>query len=56
MQVQRVGSPNAVTATETILLDTRSKLYGLLAGDGIAQPADEGSTPDEGASPDDVEA
>jgi DNA-binding PadR family transcriptional regulator len=55
MQVQRVGSPNAVTATETILLDTRSKLYGLLAGDGIAQPADEGS-PDEGPSPDDVEA
>ena len=33
MQVQRVGSPNAAIAAEVILLDTRAKLYGLLAGD-----------------------
>ena len=34
MQVQRVGSANAATAAEVILLDTRAKLYGLLAADG----------------------
>ena len=33
MQVQRVGSPNAAIAAQVILLDTRAKLYGLLAGD-----------------------
>src|SRR3954454_7027415 len=33
-QVERVGSPNAVVAAQVILLDTRSKLYGLLAADG----------------------
>ena len=31
MQVQRVGSPNAAIAAQEILLDTRAKLYGLLA-------------------------
>jgi DNA-binding PadR family transcriptional regulator len=36
MQVQRVGSANAATAAEVILLDTRAKLYGLLAADGGA--------------------
>jgi DNA-binding PadR family transcriptional regulator len=36
MQVQRVGSANAATAAEVILLDTRAKLYGLLAADGAA--------------------
>jgi DNA-binding PadR family transcriptional regulator len=46
MQVQRVGSPNAVAATQQILLDTRAKLYGLLAADGVAQPADEPASPD----------
>ena len=33
MQVQRVGSPNAAIAAQVILIDTRAKLYGLLAGD-----------------------
>ena len=33
MQVQRVGSPNAAVAAQQILLDTRAKLYGLLAAD-----------------------
>ena len=48
MQVQRVGSPNAGIATRVILIDTRAKLYGLLA-------ADSGSTaaaPDEDDAPD----
>ena len=39
MQVQRVGSVNAGTAAEQILLDTRAKLYGLLAADGGAYEA-----------------
>ena len=34
MQVQRVGSPHAAIAAQEILLDTRAKLYGLLAADG----------------------
>jgi DNA-binding PadR family transcriptional regulator len=42
MQVQRVGTDNAVIAAQVILLDTRAKLYGLLAADGAiaADPAD----------------
>ena len=34
MQVQRVGSPEAAIAAQEILIDTRAKLYGLLASDG----------------------
>ena len=49
MQVQRVGSANAGTAAEQILLDTRAKLYGLLAADGGAFEAD--ATDDEPAAP-----
>ena len=49
MQVQRVGSPHAAIAAQEILLDTRAKLYGLLAVDwattgdpsGDDVPADE---------------
>lgn len=33
MQVQRVGSPNAIVGTREILIDTRARLYGLLAAD-----------------------
>ena len=33
MQVQRVGSPLAAIAAQEILIDTRAKLYGLLASD-----------------------
>jgi DNA-binding PadR family transcriptional regulator len=33
MQVQRVGSPNAAVAAREILVDTRARLYGLLAAD-----------------------
>lgn len=36
MQVQRVGSPEATIAAQAILLDTRAKLYGLLATDSLA--------------------
>jgi DNA-binding PadR family transcriptional regulator len=44
MQVQRVGSPNAAIAAQVILIDTRAKLYGLLAGDSQSgAPADDGS-------------
>jgi DNA-binding PadR family transcriptional regulator len=35
MQVQRVGTPEAGIAAQTILTDTRAKLYGLLASDAI---------------------
>ena len=31
MQVQRVGTPEAAIAAQVILIDTRAKLYGLLA-------------------------
>ena len=42
MQVQRVGSPNAAIAAQVILIDTRAKLYGLLAGDSQSgAPADD---------------
>jgi DNA-binding PadR family transcriptional regulator len=42
MQVQRVGSPDAAVGAQVILLDTRAKLYGLLAADGAQAPdADE---------------
>ena len=44
MQVQRVGSPNAAIAAQVILIDTRAKLYGLLAGDSQSgAPADDAS-------------
>ena len=33
MQVQRVGTPEAAIAAREILIDTRAKLYGLLASD-----------------------
>ncbi len=33
LQVQRVGSPEAAIAAQQILIDTRAKLYGLLAAD-----------------------
>ena len=33
MQVQRVGSPKAAIGAQEILIDTRAKLYGLLASD-----------------------
>ena len=54
MQVQRVGSPNAIVGTREILIDTRAKLYGLLAADtGTAfagppadQPGEAPSSPD----------
>jgi len=49
MQVQRVGSANAATAAEVILLDTRAKLYGLLAADGGA--IEEDAADDEPATP-----
>src|SRR3954451_5810382 len=40
MQVQRVGSPEAGVAAREILIDTRARLYGLLAGDtGSTGPA-----------------
>ena len=51
MQVQRVGSPNAVIATSMILLDTRAKLYGLLAADvggTVDQAGEAPSSPDAG--------
>lgn len=35
VQVQRVGTPEAGIAARTILMDTRAKLYGLLASDAI---------------------
>jgi DNA-binding PadR family transcriptional regulator len=44
LQVQRVGSPEAAIAAQQILIDTRAKLYGLLA-------ADSGSTDDAPADP-----
>ena len=34
MQVQRVGTAEAVVGAQAILLDTRARLYGLLAADG----------------------
>ena len=46
LQVQRVGSPNAAIAAQVILLDTRAKLYGLLAGDSgttAVEPDDDAS-------------
>ena len=53
MQVQRVGSPNAIVGTREILIDTRAKLYGLLAADTGAsfggpadQPGEDPSSPD----------
>ena len=54
MQVQRVGSPNAVAGTREILIDTRARLYGLLAADTgapfggrpIDQPDEDPSSPD----------
>ena len=49
MQVQRVGSPNAIVGTREILLDTRARLYGLLAAD-TGLPPDQ--PPAEDASPD----
>ena len=53
LQVQRVGSVNAGTAAAQILLDTRAKLYGLLAADGGAFEPDaddeEPATPTETA-------
>jgi hypothetical protein len=52
MQVQRVGSPDAVAGAQAILLDTRARLYGLLAADG-AQPLDtEDGDEDEGPNGD----
>lgn len=53
MQVQRVGSPNAIVGTQEILLDTRAKLYGLLAADG-GQPveAPSGESPSAGPAGD----
>ena len=33
MQVQRVGSPETAIGAREILIDTRAKLYGLLAAD-----------------------
>ncbi len=44
LQVQRVGSPEAGIAAQQILIDTRAKLYGLLASDagsGGYVPADD---------------
>src|SRR3954471_18471985 len=44
MQVQRVGSPEAGVAAREILIDTRARLYGLLAGDSAStgsMPADD---------------
>jgi DNA-binding PadR family transcriptional regulator len=35
VQVQRVGTPQAAIAAREILLDTRAKLYGLLATDAL---------------------
>ena len=52
MQVQRVGSPNAIVGTQEILLDTRAKLYGLLAADGGQPgeaPSGDASTEHDGA-------
>jgi DNA-binding PadR family transcriptional regulator len=47
MQVQRVGSPQAAVAAREILIDTRARLYGLLAGDsGSAAPATADDGPD----------
>jgi DNA-binding PadR family transcriptional regulator len=53
MQVQRVGSREAVIATEQILLDTRARLYGLLAADSGTQPGD-ASGPQPGVGPSDA--
>jgi DNA-binding PadR family transcriptional regulator len=44
MQVQRVGTPEAAVGAREILIDTRAKLYGLLASDagsGGYVPADD---------------
>ena len=44
MQVQRVGTPEAAIGAREILIDTRAKLYGLLASDagsGGYVPADD---------------
>ena len=45
MQVQRVGTPDAAIGAREILIDTRAKLYGLLASDagsgGYAPAEDE---------------
>ena len=44
MQVQRVGTPEAAIGAQEILIDTRAKLYGLLASDagsGGYVPADD---------------
>jgi DNA-binding PadR family transcriptional regulator len=47
MQVQRVGSPDAVVGAHAILLDTRARLYGLLAADGAqALDADDAADAD----------
>jgi DNA-binding PadR family transcriptional regulator len=48
MQVQRVGSPNAGIAARAILIDTRAKLYGLLAADsGSTGTMPDGDAPDD---------
>jgi DNA-binding PadR family transcriptional regulator len=44
MQVQRVGTPEAAIAAQQILIDTRARLYGLLASDagsGAFAPTDD---------------
>jgi DNA-binding PadR family transcriptional regulator len=56
MQVQRVGSPNAAIAAQVILLDTRAKLYGLLAGDSgttAVEPTDDSELDDDVDAPSD---
>jgi DNA-binding PadR family transcriptional regulator len=45
MQVQRVGSRHAGIAAEQILLDTRARLYGLLAADGAVPASDDAAAP-----------
>ena len=50
MQVQRVGSPEAGIAAREILIDTRAKLYGLLAADSGST----GAVPDDDASDEDA--
>jgi DNA-binding PadR family transcriptional regulator len=49
MQVQRVGSPAAAAGAQAVLVETRAKLYGLLAADGA--PAADADDPDEDESP-----
>lgn len=55
MQVQRVGSPEAAVAAREILIDTRAKLYGLLASDAGAggyAPSDDDADPSDHAPAD----